>query len=322
MVTGEAETKARMSVIFQTMDSLPIGVTSDSVMAAFQPFLCDTVEQGQRRRLIRRIRYNAVKRAARRIIGRDAVTANRGKAMIADEYEGAWSRGYSAYDLSVGCRKPEPWVYRDMPVMADRSGVPRFRSVILSGVIRALKPSRVLEVGCGNGINLLLLANSFPDIVFTGIELTDSGNRVAQALQTKPTLPDALSRYAPGEQADPQAFRRIDFRKGDATAMPFESNAFDLVFTVLSVEQMERVRDKALSEIARVSGGHVLNLEPFAEANRSPWRRLHVFARDYFRGSVEDLPRYGLEPVWATMDYPQEVQLGAALVLSAKHGKA
>ena len=28
--------------------------------------------------------------------------------------------------------------------------------------------------------------------------------------------------------------------------------------------------------------------------------------------------RYGLQPQWATMDFPQEVQLGAALVLSLK----
>ena len=127
-----------------------------------------------------------------------------------------------------------------------------------------------------------------------------------------------FSAYAPGEHQDPQAFRRIDFIRGDATAMPFDTGSFDLVFTVLSVEQMERVRDKALSEIARVSGGHVLNMEPFREANESTLRRLHVFARDYFRGSIAELPRYGLTPLWASMDFPQEVQLGAALVLSRK----
>jgi hypothetical protein len=81
---------------------------------------------------------------------------------------------------------------------------------------------------------------------------------------------------------------------------------------------MERVRHKALSDIARVAKGHVLNLEPFSEANCTWWRRMHVWVRDYFKGSISDLPRYGLEPLWATMDFPQEVQLGAALVLSRK----
>jgi ubiquinone/menaquinone biosynthesis C-methylase UbiE len=196
--------------------------------------------------------------------------------------------------------------------------VPRFRNVILGGVIRTLKPRRVLEVGCGNGINLLLLANQFPDVSFTGIELTESGVRVAREVQAQEQLPAPLAAYAMGEQKDPTAFRRIDFQRGDATAMPFETGAFDLVYTVLSVEQMERVRDKALTEIARVSGNHVLNMEPFAEANRTPLRRLHIFARDYFRGEIAAMPRYKLEPQWASMDFPQEVQLGAALVLSRK----
>ncbi len=307
-----------MTVTFQSMDSLPIGVTAASVMQAFEPFLCNPLDPGERGRLIRLIRYNAVKRAARRVLQGEAQSGSRGKAVIADEYEGAWSRGFGAYDVSAGCRKPEPWLHRGAPVMADRSGVPRFRSVVLAGVIRSLKPKRVLEVGCGNGINLLLLANAFPDVSFTGVELTQSGNRVARDIQQAEHLPEALARYAPEPQIDGQAFRRIDFQQGDATRMPFADNAFDLVFTVLSVEQMERVRDAALTEIARVSAGHVLNMEPFADANRSPWRRLHIFARDYFKGTIADLPRYGLEPQWATMDFPQEVQLGAALVLSRR----
>lgn len=307
-----------MTVTFQSMDALPIGVSASAVMQAFDPFLCKNVEAGQRGRLVRLIRYNAAKRAMRRVLQGKAQSGSRGKTVIADEYEGAWSRGFGAYDLNNGCRKPEPWLFRDQPIMADRSGVPRFRSVILAGVIRTLKPKRVLEVGCGNGINLLLLANAFPDVAFAGVELTESGNRVARDIQQAATLPDAMVRYAPEPQIDSQAFRRIDFRQGDATRMPFANHEFDLVFTVLSVEQMERVRDAALTEIARVSGGHVLNMEPFADANRSPWRRLHVFARDYFKGAIADLPRYGLEPQWASMDYPQEIQLGAALVLSRK----
>jgi SAM-dependent methyltransferase len=245
---------------------------------------------------------------------------SRKKSVIVGEYEDPWSRGFSAYDLSAGCARPEPWLYRNMPLMADRAGVPRFRSVILSAVLRQLKPKRVLEVGCGNGVNLLLLANAFPEIAFTGLELTEAGNRVACEVQTLDKLPGILASYVPEPQVDPKAFRRIDFRRGDATAMPFEDGEFDLVFTVLSVEQMERVRHQALGEIARVSNDWVLNLEPFAEANRTLWRKLHVFVRDYFKGTISGLTRYGLEPEWATMDFPQEMQLGAALVLSRKKG--
>jgi SAM-dependent methyltransferase len=302
---------------FQLIEELDLGVTHREVIDAFRPFICTGPSKDVARQL-RLIRWNAAKRAARRALGAGASAGTRSKTVITSEYEGAWSRGFAAYDLAGGCRKPEPWLDRGERIVADRSGVPRFRNVLIGSVIRKLKPKRVLEVGCGNGINLLLLANQFPDVAFSGLELTEAGNRVARQVQQNPALPTAMADYAVGRGSDPQAFRRIDFVRGDATAMPFEAGAFDLVFTVLSVEQMERVRDKALTEIARVSSGHVLNLEPFAEANRTLLRKLHVFGRDYFRGEIASMGRYGLQPQWATMDFPQEVQLGAALVLSAK----
>jgi SAM-dependent methyltransferase len=307
-----------MTIRFQDIDSLLAGVSGAAVMDAIAPFICVNPVAAYRRRQMRLLRWNATKRAVRRLFGNQASSGARSKDVIKGEYEGTWSRGFAAYDLSAGCKKPEPWIYRGKQMWADRAGIPRLRNVILGGVIRALKPKRVLEVGCGNGVNLLLLANQFPDIAFAGVELTAAGNRVAKELQAHAELPAALARYPVNLGSDNQGFRRIDFLQGDATAMPFEDGAFDLVFTVLSVEQMERVRHKALSEIARVSGGHVLNLEPFADANRSALRRMHVFGRDYFRGQIGELLRYGLEPVWASMDFPQEVQLGAALVLSRK----
>ncbi len=309
-----------MTVSFQPIDSLPIGVSSDSVIAAFRPFMGGAEHAAGVARELRLIRWNAAKRALRRVTTGNTSSGTRSKDVISGEYETAWSKGFEAYDMARGCKKPEPWIYKDQNIVADRAGVPRFRNVILNGVISTLKPKRVLEVGCGNGINLLLLANQFPEISFTGLELTEAGNRVAKEMQKLDRLPERLAAYAPGEHKDLQAFRRIDFIRGDATAMPFETGSFDLVLTVLSVEQMERVRDRALAEIARVASGHVLNMEPFREANESALRRLHVFARDYFRGAIAGMPRYGLTPLWATMDFPQEVQLGAALVLSRKDG--
>lgn len=307
-----------MKILFKDLDSIPAPVSSAAVVDAFGPFLCAHVKAGDRHRYMRLVRWNAVKRAVRRLVAGGQTPAIRGEDLIKGEYESTWSRGYAAYDLSAGCKRPECWIYRSQRLWADRAGIPRLRNLLLGGVIRALQPKSVLEVGSGNGINLLLLANQFPDVSFTGVELTTAGNRVARELQSSGMLPAALGLYPVDPGIDGQAFRRINFLQGDATAMPFESGSFDLVITVLSVEQMERVRHKALAEIARVCGGHVLNLEPFAEANRTGLRRLHVYGRDYFRGSISDLPRYGLEPLWATMDFPQEVQLGAALVLSRK----
>jgi SAM-dependent methyltransferase len=137
-------------------------------------------------------------------------------------------------------------------------------------------------------------------------------------LQNEQELPQHLLKYAPLSHMDCEAHRRISFTRGDATHMPFETGAFDLVFTVLSVEQMQRIRDSALREVARVSKSFVLNLEPFREVNHGFWRRLNVISRDYYRGSIDDLTEYGLQPIWATADFPQELMLGSCLVLSRK----
>ena len=307
-----------MTLPFKLLRDTGLGIDATAVSAAFAPFVCASATARDYDELTRHLRRKALKKAARRLWSGEGGLKSRKKDIILDEYESAWSRGHAEYDLSAGCKRPEPWIHGERRFLADRAGVPRYRSVIIAAAIRALKPRRVLEVGCGNGINLLLLANAFPEVSFTGLELTEAGNRVAREIQKDETLPPALAAYVPEPQLDTQAFRRIDFQRGDATRMPFRDGEFDLVFTVLSVEQMERVRDAALTEIARVSGGHVLNLEPFREANRTWWRRMHVQVRDYFKGSIGELPRYGLEPLWASMDFPQEVQLGAALVLSRK----
>lgn len=305
---------------FQKLDDLPLGLRSADAMAVLEPFIRRNATPEERRKFFRHLQYRTLRRAIDRTLGLEG--GKRDKAVILAEYEEAWTKGYLRYDVSAGCVRPDPWDYRGQPMLADRAGIARFRSVILGRVIETLKPRNVLEVGCGNGINLLLLAGAFPDVEFTGLELTEAGHRGAVELQKAAALPPNLTAYAPLPQRDPTAFRHINFVRGDATRMPFADRSFELVFTVLSVEQMERVREAALSDIARVAKDNVLNLEPFAEANGHGWKRLNVYARNYFRGRIADLPRYGLEPQWATDDFPQEAILGTALVLSAKAQKA
>ena len=81
---------------------------------------------------------------------------------------------------------------------------------------------------------------------------------------------------------------------------------------------MERIRDQVLSEIARVSAKHVVMIEPFRDVNSDFWPRLYVYRRDYFRGAIDELSRYGLEPELITSDFPQEAFLKACLVVARK----
>ncbi len=127
-----------------------------------------------------------------------------------------------------------------------------------------------------------------------------------------------MAEFAPLPLADPSAFRRIEFHQGNAIRLPFEDGAFDLVYTVLALEQMEVVRAQALAEVARVAALHTLMIEPFRDVNQALWPRLNVLRRDYFRGRIDDLRQYGLDPVLALDDFPQEAFLKACAVLAER----
>jgi hypothetical protein len=45
---------------------------------------------------------------------------------------------------------------------------------------------------------------------------------------------------------------------------------------------------------------------------------LYVLGRDYLRGKISELPRYGLLPAFACSDFPQERFLKACAVLAEK----
>ena len=50
--------------------------------------------------------------------------------------------------------------------------------------------------------------------------------------------------------------------------------------------------------------------------------RLNVYRRDYFRGSVVELRRYGLVPEIVTSDFPQETFLRVCMVLARKEASS
>lgn len=307
-------------IAFSKLEDLQLGVGAGDLEAAIQPF--SALDESSWASAVRLRKARLLRRIGKRLLRKLKGRGDRDKTRVSAEYEAVWSAGYERYDTDRTPDRFSPWLYGSRHFLASAAGAARFRSILLGTVIRKLNPASVLEVGCGNGINLFLLAGAFPNVSFSGLELTETGHAVAIMLQNEPELPRHLVNYAPLPLLDNQAHRRISFTRGDATHMPFQDGAFDLVFTVLSIEQMQRIRDQALKEVVRVSKKFVLNLEPFREVNRGLWRRLNVISRDYYRGSIADLAEYGLEPVWATADFPQELMLGSCFVLSRKTGAA
>ena len=297
------------------LEQLPLTIDHGAIESAYLPFLLEGPE-GDRawKSDYARRRRRALLRMIKRILG----LKHRSKEAIQAEYRQAWGAGHGKYDVTAGPKKPAAWRWRGRKLALDGMAAARLRAPLLAAVIERLEPKKVLEVGCGNGINLFSLAGDFPDVAFTGIDLTPAGIDAAKAVQAEERLPEALAEYIPLPNPDPTAFKRINFVQGSAAELPFDDGEFDLVYTVLAVEQMERIREAALAEISRVSRGHVLMLEPFRDTNRKGLRRLYAVSRNYFRGSIADLGRFGLEPVWATDDFPQEAFLGSPLVLSRK----
>jgi SAM-dependent methyltransferase len=111
--------------------------------------------------------------------------------------------------------------------------ISRFLEPHLPGV------KRLLSVGCGPGVFLRELAESHPEIDVVGVDLSQS--RIQQAEQRLHGLPNARACI------------------GDALALPFEANSFDLVFCRFLMEYLPD-KPRAVQEMARVCtrGGKVL----------------------------------------------------------------
>jgi SAM-dependent methyltransferase len=308
-----------------SLEGCGLDVGRDDLWKAFEPFvLPETAENTEAwRDGVKRQRKRILKNIRRKIFGGKAKVSERSTDFIKDSYGPKWAQiGYSNYDPAKEHSNYAPWLWGERHFLASTYGSARFRHLLLAALIEKLQPKSVLEVGCGNGINLLLLANRFPDVRFAGVDLTDSGPRLFAELKAAGGLPENLVNYAPLPPRDPTAFNRVDFQQGTAEHLDFADGSFDFVMSILALEQMERIRHKALSEMARVAAKWTLMIEPFRDVNPYLWPRLNIIRQDYFQGRIADLPDLGLEPILVTDDFPQEIHLRACLTLCRKQGSA
>jgi SAM-dependent methyltransferase len=294
-----------------------LGVSREQIARLFEPFVdrAASADGAEWRAAVRERRRKTLWKLPRRLLP----ARQRSERNVVAEYARVWGPdNYARFSVEEPPPRFSPFEWAGERMLASTLGATRFRQLLLIRAIERVRPERVLEVGSGNGVNLMLLAGRFPRIAFTGVELTSQGRAAALGLQELPELPRPMQGFAPEPLEDPTAFRRVRFLQGSAAELPFQDGEFDLVITVLALEQMERIRRRALAEIARVARGHSFMIEPFADVNESLWPRLNVMRRDYFRGRIDELPGYGLVPVLATDDFPQESLLKVCAVLSEK----
>jgi len=124
-----------------------------------------------------------------------------------------------------------------------------WRELLLSLDLRG--DERVLDLGCGRGAVLLMVAKLLPRGRAVGIDLWKSSDQSGNALEV-------TRRNAELEGvAD-----RVDLRTGDMRALPFEDESFDVVLSSLAIHNIPHAagRAKAIDEAVRVlrRGGRIL----------------------------------------------------------------
>jgi len=232
-------------------------------------------------------------------------------------YEDLWSPDLALNRLNLAHGPAHAVVWGEDCYWAHVQGIKRVHLHCLASIIEQLKPSSVLEVGCGTGQNLSIMASAFPDVRFTGIEPTTAGYETAKHICALDSLPEAYASFSPAPVRDRWAFKRVELIRGGAQELPFDTGSFDLVFTMQAVEQMWTIRRNALPEIARVGRGPLAMFEPFADFNATPSRRERIRRHGLFRETISALPRYGIQPVKIEDNLPTKLDYGVGLVLSS-----
>lgn len=298
---------------------LDLGLAKTRIAEIFAPFVVREFgpqDDAEWDSLITSRGKKILKRRLRRQILGWIYSAGRAPELVKSVYENEWKQ--TTLDNLVNPRaRAVPCVWGRQRMMAAGQGLKRVHLLHLMHLIEQLQPKSVLEVGCGIGINLMILAARFPDITFDGIDLTARAITSIQNFSDQAMLPRVLLNFSPEPSQDLAAHRRIQVLQGSAARMPYKDNEFDLIYSVVALEQMEAVRPRVMAELKRVSKSHVAMIEPFRDWNLSGMRRNYIVAQDYFCARLSDLPKYGLHLVLVTDDMPTKVNMSLGLVVAA-----
>ena len=101
-------------------------------------------------------------------------------------------------------------------------------------LLRSLDIKRMLEVGCGPGVDYLGARNTVPDIDYTGVDIT-------------PQMVAHCAKSHPGGK----------FMVGDIHKLPFADASFPLVYCKDVLNHLENW-EEGFAELHRVSSGYVL----------------------------------------------------------------
>jgi ubiquinone/menaquinone biosynthesis C-methylase UbiE len=290
---------------------LDVKISSDDIERAFAPYVLQRFgeDDPEWRAIVARLERKEQRRYDR--FRRNELPA-RDRERIEEQYSVIWSRGLDEHLAG----RPTAFEWSRGTCLARSIARKRVHQLVLLKTLEAIAPRTVLEVGCGNGFNLLLLSSHFPGIRFGGLELTEAGTRAARELLWDTELPSAAAEFFVGSIRDRSAPRRVHLVRGTGAQLPYRERAFEVVYTVLALEQMESIREAVLTELRRVAARYVVMIEPFQELNAEGMRRHYIASNHYFDARIDALSRYGLRPVVTFTDLPQKVLFHAGLVVA------
>ena len=277
------------------------------------PYVC--VDQNYDRLaspLIRR----TLKAAIKKIIRKNSHEVKRTEEYVSFAYHDKWLSRDITTSVSLGGQVCTKWNSNRFIVYG--AGLRKLHTLRLMRLIDKLKPKTVIDIGCGNGERILQLACRFPEIQFTGLELTPSGIEAAKKIQALDALPRQLAEFSPEPLQDLTVHKSVNFICGSAKKTLFDDNSFDLLYTSLSLEQMDLIRKEVLCELYRITNKFASFYEAFSDFNRGLVQRAYVFGEAYFTGSLQELESVGFRDIVVSCDLPQKIYMNTVHVLAKK----
>jgi len=158
----------------------------------------------------------------------------------------------------------------------------------------------ILEIGCGNGFNIFPLSEKFQNKKFTGVDISSTAIKNCE------------------KKLSLQNNKNLSFFERNAEKLDFHKNSFDLIYTVLALEQMQEIKDKVIENINYISSGNIILIEPFKDVNKNFLNKFHMKSSNYLDLSYRDLNRYNLTIIEKLENFPQKVGLSVSCLFLKK----